>query len=374
MQKKLKINRLEWLIAILCLALLILDILVPSDTTLQKSILPLLPLIGLGLGLIGITGGLYQNKKNMDLQTEQNKADRDFTEKMYNRGRADALADYEMMNEYNHPSQQMNRLRQAGLNPNLVYGTGAETTAAQIRATNPQQFKQEAPQSQFDISSIPAMGDAIMGGIKMQNDIKFTQAQTSNLEHQKNLIDADVNYKNIMSSNIMKNTENTEFDLELKKTLRQNSIENAIYETEYKKAQRDFTMDENTRQNIQNRLYQAKTIAETRKIAVETELTNLRKKTEVLQQLQIKASTTQTEVQTAKTTAEIQKVNAEIENTRQQLNLLQQQENIQALQEWYAERGFDIKGQPWQQVYNRVSVPKEQQYHFTPSRMQNKKK
>ena len=35
-----------------------------------------------------------------------------------------------MNNAYNDPSAQMERLKQAGLNPNLVYGGGATTTAS----------------------------------------------------------------------------------------------------------------------------------------------------------------------------------------------------------------------------------------------------
>ena len=36
---------------------------------------------------------------------------------------------WHMQNAYNDPSQQMARLKAAGLNPNLVYGKGATTTA-----------------------------------------------------------------------------------------------------------------------------------------------------------------------------------------------------------------------------------------------------
>ena len=60
---------------------------------------------------------------------------------MYKRQRADNRQDattayqrsidmWNMNNAYNDPSAQMERLKQAGLNPNLVYGGGATTTAS----------------------------------------------------------------------------------------------------------------------------------------------------------------------------------------------------------------------------------------------------
>lgn len=37
---------------------------------------------------------------------------------------------WQQMNEYNHPSAQMSRLQEAGLNPHLVYGSGGATVTA----------------------------------------------------------------------------------------------------------------------------------------------------------------------------------------------------------------------------------------------------
>lgn len=44
-----------------------------------------------------------------------------------------AMLSWNLANDYNHPIQQMNRLKAAGLNPNLVYGSGSvagNTTSA----------------------------------------------------------------------------------------------------------------------------------------------------------------------------------------------------------------------------------------------------
>lgn len=58
-------------------------------------------------------------------QGKMNKKTRQFSERMYGVQRKDALADWQMQNEYNSPEMQMQRLREAGLNPNLVYDNGA---------------------------------------------------------------------------------------------------------------------------------------------------------------------------------------------------------------------------------------------------------
>ncbi len=82
---------------------------------------PLLPAL--------ITGGasLLGQGINAISQGAMNKKSREWQEKMYGIQRQDSLADWAMQNEYNHPSSQMARLRAAGLNPNLVYGHGADT-------------------------------------------------------------------------------------------------------------------------------------------------------------------------------------------------------------------------------------------------------
>ena len=56
-----------------------------------------------------------------------------------NRNRRWALQDRDYENAYNHPKQQMQRLREAGLNPNLVYGSGA----AQNQSATPSQTETE---------------------------------------------------------------------------------------------------------------------------------------------------------------------------------------------------------------------------------------
>lgn len=47
---------------------------------------------------------------------------------------------WEMMNQYNHPAQQMQRFREAGLNPNLIYGQGNPGNASSPPQYDPPKF------------------------------------------------------------------------------------------------------------------------------------------------------------------------------------------------------------------------------------------
>lgn len=82
---------------------------------------------------------------------------------------------WNMNNAYNDPSAQMERLKQAGLNPNLVYGSGAQTTASAPSA--PQASSVQAPRFQ-GVDALPVMS-AYM-------DVKIKNAQADLLEEQKN--------------------------------------------------------------------------------------------------------------------------------------------------------------------------------------------
>lgn len=65
-------------------------------------------------------------------------------EKMQKKNFHNEVELWKMQNEYNKPINQMERLKEAGLNPNLVYSNGATTTAGPVGYT-----PGVAPQSPF---------------------------------------------------------------------------------------------------------------------------------------------------------------------------------------------------------------------------------
>lgn len=74
-----------------------------------------------GIGALGsLFGGYQQGQYN----AEEAQKNRDFQEKMYNKQVQDNINFWNLQNEYNLPSAQLQRLRDANLNPMLMYGAG----------------------------------------------------------------------------------------------------------------------------------------------------------------------------------------------------------------------------------------------------------
>lgn len=83
-------------------------------------------------GVFGAVSGFLNNKQAKDRQKlaldyefAQNKLQREWAEKMYEKQRDDAREDVRKERAYNTPQAQMQRLQAAGLNADLMYGNGA---------------------------------------------------------------------------------------------------------------------------------------------------------------------------------------------------------------------------------------------------------
>lgn len=76
--------------------------------------------------------GIISEVGNALLTMRTNRQNREFAREQYEREKIDNLAQWTRQNEYNSPSAQMERLQLAGLNPNLVYGKGADNLSQPI--------------------------------------------------------------------------------------------------------------------------------------------------------------------------------------------------------------------------------------------------
>ena len=147
-------------------------------------------------GVIGLANSALQHKYNKDLASYQNDIN---------------IQNWKMQNEYNSPVNQRKRLEDAGLNPSLMYGNGATSTA---NAGNIPQYQQMG----VDISQnmLSAMQMA-----QMAANIRSTNADAKGKEIENqykdeywrqsigNLID-DRNIKQINYKQFVKDYENTE--------------------------------------------------------------------------------------------------------------------------------------------------------------------
>lgn len=222
-------------------------------------------LVGAGLGgLSKVTDALMIEGNN--------KRSRKWNEKMYNLQRQHSLQDFAMQNEYNSPEAQMNRLRKAGLNPNLVYGKGADNTASPIRSSQVESWKPQAPQ--LDLSGQGL--NMVMGYADMQ----MKKAQTDNLKAQNSVLLQDALLRSAQVANTTASTEKTreeipkvkaetaktsqdtessKFDLDMKSELRQTSIDavraqlqKTVAETDKTKADTQYTLNQDERAKAQS--------------------------------------------------------------------------------------------------------------------------
>lgn len=206
--------------------------------------------VAVAAGLIAGGSQLLGSGINAFSQGQMNKKTRQWNEKMYGIQRRDALADWAMQNEYNSPTSQMARLRQAGLNPNLVYGSGVEGNAASgVRSTEVKSWNPETPRID--------LGGSVGNALAAYYDVKMKEAQFDNLTTQNTVMQNDAMLKTAQTIATYINAKKGEKDTQLKDIeIRQKEslfdivIAQAIANLNSTDARTQFTLDENQRQAI----------------------------------------------------------------------------------------------------------------------------
>lgn len=133
-----------------------------------------IPLITAGTQLLG---GAMQGIMGYKAQEKTNKANMELAKYSYSK-------DLEMWNRgnvYNAPEAQMERLKAAGLNPNLVYGSGS--AAGQSAGQLP---KYNAPT--VDYNYVPPIQETMGNVLSQYQDFQIKQAQVNNLREQNKVI------------------------------------------------------------------------------------------------------------------------------------------------------------------------------------------
>lgn len=102
---------------------------------------------------IGAAAAIGSTAANAGIQTKMNKRAVKHANEMWDKQGERELQYWHMQNAYNDPSAQMQRLQNAGLNPHLVYGSGATTEAAGVSPQKANQ-PQSLPAPKLDFSSI----------------------------------------------------------------------------------------------------------------------------------------------------------------------------------------------------------------------------
>lgn len=144
--------------------------------------------------LINLGGAIYSSEVARQNTKRTIKANKEQAEYAYSKD----LEMWNRQNQYNDPMSQMQRLRDAGLNPNLIYGQGAGG------AGNAQQMpKYNAPTLQYNYKPVD-----IAGVLSQYQDFRMKQAQIDNVKAQE---------ENIRARTITESSRNTLIDMQGKK-------------------------------------------------------------------------------------------------------------------------------------------------------------
>lgn len=210
----------------------------------DKNKIPILgSAIGNGSGLIGQFFAqrhdqrMAKDQRNFNLRTQQDQRNWDLQQwnrqNTYNEGRWNAENEYalklwHMQNSYNSPQEQMARLKEAGLNPHLMYGQGTVgNTSSPASSGSTRGSALKSP----DVKSYSrAQSRNILQGMDIfgqYQNFKSTQAQIDNLEASTAVAQQDEYYKAMKTANEVLSNQRGKFQFNLNKELRETQVEAA---------------------------------------------------------------------------------------------------------------------------------------------------
>jgi hypothetical protein len=167
---------------------------------------------------------------------------RQFAREMFRAEQSAADRAWNMTNEYNHPVQQMQRLREAGLNPHLIYGKGAQNTAPMMAKATGKPSTEVAPM----------LGGADIFG-RAQGLMRAKQ-DTDNLASQNKVLNQEALLKAAQTLETITKAKKGQFDLELANETRDEIIKRIRLENDLHQANLNYTINKDTREGINNKL------------------------------------------------------------------------------------------------------------------------
>lgn len=249
----------------------------------------------LGAGLQAATS-IISSGVNYAATTSGNRKARKFAEHMYHKQREDALKDWNMQNEYNHPLAIRQRMIEAGINPALLYGKSpGELTAGAVRSSQAANPSWVAPQ--VDLRPVGSAMSAYY-------DAKLAQQNLNNLEAQRTLTQMEAMLRVRQAMKMDQDRAMSEFDLQQKQELKQvyqetqkAGLDKLLSEIQRTEAETQTTLDRNDREAAMNKA--------NLQVAAESILNSRQNRLESMKRM-------------AKTDAEIEEINARIDFIKDQ--------------------------------------------------------
>lgn len=202
------------------------------------------------------------------MQGSQNRANRRFQERENQKARDYNTMMWEKNNAYNDPTQQMARLKNAGINPHLAYSQGGVTNTSSSPASSNASSMPEGRAPQLDVN---AMLNARLVGEQINN----IKADTLKKEAEARNIGTDTEGKTLqngISTKVLENWQNTyEADMSFKKSA--TSVNYSNIQVNDKKIQvSDVDIKKSTQEIVNLMTTNTKLEAEINSIIVKTNL------------------------------------------------------------------------------------------------------
>lgn len=145
--------------------------------TVKKVASPVLKGVGsLGVPLISgaanVANALITSNSNKKAVQQTNNSQMDLAQYQADQN----LNLWNLNNEYNTPAAQMQRYQDAGLNPNLIYGSSGSAGNSSSPADGYSAPTLHAPQ--FDYSPVASAAQLMLNGLSQQSDIAYKNAKT----------------------------------------------------------------------------------------------------------------------------------------------------------------------------------------------------
>lgn len=260
----------------------------------------------IGAGQI-IAGGV-QNKRNRESQERENEKNRQWEAIMQGRQNSINRVNWEMENAYNSPSNQMKLLKEAGLDPNLVYANQASWQGQSIGSVTGSASNQQAPQT--DLSGVMAGMEKFKDAGQMFYEVKQLEAAKANIE-------ADTSLKNAQSIETLSKTDLNRWDYKFKQGVESVMKQKLI-------AEKDLINAQSTNVETQS----MKNVAETKVILERNEREKI---TAALQNSLVKQQTEESKKRTALLVQEVitEKLQQEMSRTQNRVQLQEIQKKMQ---------------------------------------------
>lgn len=143
--------------------------------------------VGLGLGAVSGIGNIFSSIHSNSQNMKINRMNNEFNAREAEKARQYQTEMWNKTNEWNSPKNIRKRLQEAGYNPYLGMDSSNVGTAQSAGSSSP---ASAAPPIQNNPVQFDGFQNALSTAIQMSNSIKVSNAETSNLQGQKGLADA----------------------------------------------------------------------------------------------------------------------------------------------------------------------------------------